>query len=84
MDSQMGTPPDAFTEEGQNWQFPMYVWEEHVKEKFTWYGPTHLGLGKASYHFLVTVTRESTSREIVSLSLLYIWPSAILEINVRM
>ncbi len=37
MDSQAGAPPDAFAEDGQNWGFPTYNWEEMAKEGYKWW-----------------------------------------------
>lgn len=33
----MGTPPDAFTVTGQNWEFPCYKWDNHIQEDFAWW-----------------------------------------------
>ena len=37
MDSQAGAPPDAFAEDGQNWGFPTYNWEEMAKDDYAWW-----------------------------------------------
>ena len=37
MDSQAGAPPDAFAEDGQNWGFPTYNWEEMARDGFAWW-----------------------------------------------
>ena len=37
MDSQAGAPPDAFAEDGQNWGFPTYNWEEMAKDGYKWW-----------------------------------------------
>ena len=37
MDSQAGAPPDAFAEDGQNWGFPTYNWEEMEKDGYAWW-----------------------------------------------
>ncbi len=37
MDSQCGAPPDAFAEDGQNWGFPTYNWEEMSKDNYAWW-----------------------------------------------
>ena len=37
MDSQAGAPPDAFSTEGQNWEFPTYNWDEMAKDGYTWW-----------------------------------------------
>lgn len=37
MDSQAGAPPDAFSEDGQNWGFPTYNWEEMAKDGYAWW-----------------------------------------------
>ena len=37
LDMQAGAPPDSFTEDGQNWGFPTYNWEEMKKEHYLWW-----------------------------------------------
>ena len=37
MDSQAGAPPDAFAEDGQNWGFPTYNWENMAKDGYGWW-----------------------------------------------
>ena len=32
-----GTPPDAFSADGQLWGNPLYNWEKHHEEKYTWW-----------------------------------------------
>ena len=32
-----GVPPDYFSEDGQLWGNPLYNWEEHEKENFSWW-----------------------------------------------
>jgi 4-alpha-glucanotransferase len=32
-----GAPPDMFSKEGQNWQFPIYNWQEMEKQHFVWW-----------------------------------------------
>ena len=48
MDSQAGAPPDAFAEDGQNWGFPTYNWEEMEKDGFAWWKAR---MGKMSQYF---------------------------------
>ena len=48
MDSQAGAPPDAFSEDGQNWGFPTYNWEEMAKDGYAWWKSR---LGKMSEYF---------------------------------
>jgi len=37
MDTQTGAPPDAFSEDGQNWGFPTYNWEEMARDNYKWW-----------------------------------------------
>ena len=37
LDSSTGAPPDFFSEDGQNWGFPTYNWEEMAKDDFAWW-----------------------------------------------
>jgi 4-alpha-glucanotransferase len=48
MDSQAGAPPDAFAEDGQNWGFPTYNWEEMEKDGYAWWKAR---LGKMAQYF---------------------------------
>ena len=48
MDSQAGAPPDAFAEDGQNWGFPTYNWEEMEKDGYAWWKAR---MGKMSEYF---------------------------------
>ena len=32
-----GVPPDAFSEDGQLWGNPLYDWEAHAKENYSWW-----------------------------------------------
>jgi len=34
---QTGSPPDNFSEKGQNWQFPTYNWGKMAKNQFKWW-----------------------------------------------
>lgn len=48
MDVQAGAPPDDFSEEGQNWGFPTYNWEEMKKDNYQWW---QMRLKKMSEYF---------------------------------
>ena len=48
LDSQAGAPPDAFAEEGQNWGFPTYNWEEMEKDGYAWWKAR---MGKMAQYF---------------------------------
>ncbi|MCP4177548.1 MAG: 4-alpha-glucanotransferase [bacterium] len=37
MDSQTGAPPDDYAEDGQNWGFPTYNWDEMAKDGYQWW-----------------------------------------------
>lgn len=37
MDMQAGAPPDAFSEKGQNWEFPTYNWERMQQNRYDWW-----------------------------------------------
>lgn len=37
MDGQSGAPPDPFSEDGQNWGFPTYNWQEMAKDGYQWW-----------------------------------------------
>ena len=37
LDSSAGAPPDFFSEEGQNWGFPTYNWDEMAKDGYLWW-----------------------------------------------
>ncbi len=32
-----GAPPDQFSEEGQNWSFPIFNWDEIKKDNYSWW-----------------------------------------------
>ena len=48
LDSQAGAPPDAFAEDGQNWGFPTYNWEEMAKDDYAWWKAR---MGKLAQYF---------------------------------
>jgi 4-alpha-glucanotransferase len=37
LDAQAGAPPDAFSAEGQNWEFPTYNWEAMEADGYAWW-----------------------------------------------
>lgn len=37
MNMSTGAPPDAFSDDGQNWGFPTYAWEEMAKDNYAWW-----------------------------------------------
>ena len=37
LDTAAGAPPDAFSQEGQNWQFPTYDWERMASDGYLWW-----------------------------------------------
>ncbi len=37
IDQQAGAPPDDFSDDGQNWRFPTYNWDEMAKDGFAWW-----------------------------------------------
>lgn len=48
LDSQAGAPPDYFSEEGQNWGFPTYNWDEMARDGYSWWKRR---LGKMNEYF---------------------------------
>ena len=32
-----GAPPDFYSDDGQNWGFPIYNWEAHEKDEYSWW-----------------------------------------------
>ena len=37
LDSSAGAPPDSFSQDGQNWGFPTYNWDEMAKDDYAWW-----------------------------------------------
>ena len=48
MDSSAGAPPDAFSDDGQNWGFPTYNWEQMASDNYAWW---RARMGKMSEYF---------------------------------
>jgi 4-alpha-glucanotransferase len=36
LESSVGTPPDAFSEDGQDWGLPVYRWDRMARNQFAW------------------------------------------------
>lgn len=49
MDYSVGSPPDNFTPEGQNWNFPAYNWAYLKKSDYHWW-KTRLKIAENFYH----------------------------------
>ncbi len=49
MDFTAGAPPDMFSEEGQNWGFPLYNWEEIKSSHYNWW-ETRLSIASQFYN----------------------------------
>lgn len=48
-DYSAGSPPDHFTKDGQNWDFPLYNWDELEKKEYYWW-KKRLRLAGQYYH----------------------------------
>ena len=48
LDFSAGAPPDFFSQDGQNWGFPTYNWEEMAKDGYLWW---RRRLGRMSRYF---------------------------------
>lgn len=48
LDKEAGSPPDAFSKEGQDWAFPTYNWEAMATEGYAWW---HRRLSRMSRQF---------------------------------
>jgi 4-alpha-glucanotransferase len=49
LDFSAGAPPDMYNQEGQDWGFPLYNWQEHEKEGYAWW-KRRLLLASSLYH----------------------------------
>lgn len=49
MDKSTGAPPDAFSDDGQNWGFPTYNWDVMAKDNYRWWR-NRLGIMAQYFH----------------------------------
>eukprot|EP01113_Clastostelium_recurvatum_P016629 TRINITY_DN1956_c0_g1_i2.p1 TRINITY_DN1956_c0_g1~~TRINITY_DN1956_c0_g1_i2.p1 ORF type:complete len:914 (-),score=288.35 TRINITY_DN1956_c0_g1_i2:76-2817(-) len=49
MNMSTGAPPDAFSDDGQNWGFPTYAWEVMAKDGYAWW-KSRLGQMQKYFH----------------------------------
>lgn len=53
VDMEAGSPPDAFSEDGQNWRFPTYDWDAMARDGYAWWRRRLVVMGR--YFSLIRV-----------------------------
>ncbi len=48
-----GAPPDKFSREGQNWNFPVYRWRELARDNYTWWQRRLLHLDRYAHAYRI-------------------------------